>query len=401
MNRMHSILRVGLFILIVSLGTGITLLFGEIQGAALADLSNAPVKILVETTYGDTLYATLSGEARGLYRSADRGYSWQKISSEPDGLTIDALAIHPTNERLLFANAGGVLWQSQDTGQTWQRYNASVTAGTEGRLPTVTTLTVDPNHPGVLYVGTAGQGVYRVRSGYAGFEPVGGPSMHDLYVKDIVIVPESEVYAITTEGLWVIKGDSLDKLETLPDAPVSLAVDPTQPQILYAGTVGYGAHRSTDDGQTWQAINTGLGLEPGIILRVSAIALDEDNPDHLALAKTYGVGHRLVGDGIYESFDAGQHWTKVAENQEVITHLTIERGKIYVATAGGLKQYGESLTNTPSRGKPQLESSTNLTGVQIVILAGTIVLAGLILLGRIEWLVGWKKVESEIFEMSR
>ena len=37
----------------------------------------------------------------------------------------------------------------------------------------------------------------------------------------------------------------------------SLAIDPTTPQTLYAGTSGDGVIKSTDGGTNWNAFNTG------------------------------------------------------------------------------------------------------------------------------------------------
>jgi photosystem II stability/assembly factor-like uncharacterized protein len=216
------------------------------------------------------------------------------------------------------------------------------------------------------------------------YQRVGDSLANHLYIKDIVVEPNSLVYAITTEGLLVIEDDTWRQLDTLPNAPVSLAVDPSNPQILYAGTVGYDVHRSTDGGQSWQAINEGLGWQPGIILRTTAIALDEDNPQHLAIATAFSIGSRLVGDGIYESFNGGEHWVKIAEEREIVEHLTIEAGGIYVATDKGIKRYGNPLLVTA----PELWLHTlfNPSESQILILAPTIALAILVLLTRTDWL---------------
>lgn len=172
---------------------------------------------------------------------------------------------------------------------------------------------------------------------------------------------------------------------------MSLAVDPASPQTLYAGAVAYGAYRSDDGGQSWQPINTGLGWQPGVILRVSAITIDEDNTHHLALATAYGVGSRVIGGGIYESFNAGESWDKVGDSDEVLTHLIITEGGIYAATTNGLIRYGEPLSSDTLGPQHWFRSLANPTGTQGLILILTAILAGWALVGRLTWMPGQKR----------
>jgi len=392
MEKMNLVLRIGLFSLILGLGTITALLTGETTGLALADLSTVSVSAMTRATYGDTLYATLGGEKQGIYRSDDSGRSWQKVSTGP-AANISAIAVHPANRQILYAGVSGgqittdtSLWYSSDKGRTWDRYGLSLPANPQGELPVVTVLTVDPNHPGVLYVGTEGRGLYRVQS--TGFSRIGSSALFGLYVNDIVAVPDGPIYAVTTEGLLVIDGDSWHKIEPLPDGTVSLALDPSNPKTLYIGTAGYGIHRSLDGGQSWQAINNGLGWQPGVILRVSAITVDKDDPQHLALSSAYSVGTHLTGDGIYESFDAGQSWLKVAESRDLANRLTIKEGGIYAATTHGLVRYGEPLSPISPMSMFRFHSLlSNPTSIQGLILILTVGLAGMSLLGRVEWLL--------------
>ena len=53
----------------------------------------------------------------------------------------------------------------------------------------------------------------------------------------------------------------------------ALAIDPTTPATLYAGTSGDGVFKSTDSGGTWAAANTGLTT-----LHVNALAIDPATP---------------------------------------------------------------------------------------------------------------------------
>jgi photosystem II stability/assembly factor-like uncharacterized protein len=401
------IIRFVLFSLVLGLGTLAALVVDEQSGLAATTLPDASVQTVASKD--DVLYVNVvvedprSGADRdeaqqtsGLYRSQDHGRSWQYVGSGP-GVPIKALAIHPVDKNVLYAGTeGGAsvnannIWTSGNGGQNWHRFYLKLPSTAAGLIPDVTALAVDPKQPDELYVGTAGQGVYRYQAapdGY-GYELVGGLSSPSGYVKGLVVSPDSRVYALTTESLMVIDGDGdiWHKVETLPDLAVSLAIDPTNPQILYAGTVAYGAYRSTDGGQTWQAINEGLGWQPGILLRVSAISVDEANAQHLVLATAYSVGSQLAGEGIYESLAAGQSWVKVADTQAVVDRLIVDASGIYAATANGLVRYGDPVSPAPTTSLTGLRDLTRPSGVQMLILSLTLILAGLILVGRVEWI---------------
>ena len=86
----------------------------------------------------------------------------------------------------------------------------------------------------------------------------------------------------------------------------ALAIDPVNPTIVYAGTVGGGIFKSTDGGGHWTAANTGLGYwaggywTGGSASVVNAFAIDPSTPTILYAA---------TGAGVFRSIDAGGSWT--------------------------------------------------------------------------------------------
>jgi photosystem II stability/assembly factor-like uncharacterized protein len=393
---LRLIVRIGLFALILSLGTMAALVAGETPGLALADLSGASVQTVAMATQGDVIYAGLVGgpQPTGIYLSQDNGRTWQMVSSGP-GVAVNALAIHPANDKVVYAGTQGgpasttySLWRSTNGGESWRSFTMGLPADPYGMIPTVTALAVDPNQPGVLYVGTDAQGVYRFDEGRNSYQLVGGVSLYNAHVNGLVVGSDSRVYALTNDGLYVTDGVDWQKLESLPELAVSLAVAPSDPQTIYAGGASTGAFRATDGGQTWQPINTGIDMIPGSALRITALDVDEQDPNHVVAATAFGLGSQLARGGIYGSTDAGLNWTKIAEADGIVKSLTLNQGIVYAATTNGLASYGEANATAPVMLLPDLRPLANPTGVQMLILVLTLAVAALALIGRREWMPG-------------
>ncbi|MFZ0532616.1 MAG: hypothetical protein WAM09_05505 [Anaerolineales bacterium] len=77
---------------------------------------------------------------------------------------------------------------------------------------------------------------------------------------------------------------------------VAVAVDPSNPQVVYAGSFGSGMYKSMDGGLSWQAANQGLTN-----LYINSLAIDPKQPSTL-YAGTYR-------NQVYKSQDGGNSWT--------------------------------------------------------------------------------------------
>ena len=97
----------------------------------------------------------------------------------------------------------------------------------------------------------------------------------------------------------------------------SLAVNGTD---IFAGTI-YGAYRSTDNGTSWTAINTGLGIPPNS-MQVQAFAISGSN---------IFAG---MDAGVYLSTNSGTSWTSVSSglNYADVSALAISGGNLFAGT---------------------------------------------------------------------
>jgi photosystem II stability/assembly factor-like uncharacterized protein len=76
---------------------------------------------------------------------------------------------------------------------------------------------------------------------------------------------------------------------------IAIAYDPTNPQIVYAGTFGSGVFKSLDGGLTWTSVNRGLAN-----LNIYSLAIDPQHPSTLYAGTYRGQ--------VYKSTDGGYSW---------------------------------------------------------------------------------------------
>lgn len=142
-----------------------------------------------------------------------------------------------------------------------------------GRISAIEGVVSDPK---ILYVGTAGGGIWKSINAGASFKPI-----FDKYCQSIG----------------------------------ALAIDPTNAKIIYAGTgesnmrnsvsIGDGLYKTTDSGENWKKI----GLDS--TEHISKIAIDPKNPSILYVAVPGALWSDSPHRGLYKSEDAGKTWSKI------------------------------------------------------------------------------------------
>lgn len=117
----------------------------------------------------------------------------------------------------------------------------------------------------------------------------------------------------------------------------ALAVDPSNPNVIYTasgrgtGLETYssaGIYRTTDGGNHWRSLSTGLTDSSGLISSVvNALWLDSARPSILLAATEYG--------GIFRSTDSGLSWHNAFRTTEA-TQFVAHGGALYASTAAGI-----------------------------------------------------------------
>lgn len=236
----------------------------------------------------------------GLWRTDNAGLSWRNIS---DGFfktsTVGAIAVAPSDPNVIYVGSGehavrgqsstygdGV-YKSTDQGKTWVNVGLAATKQ-------ISRVAVHPNNPDVVYVaaqgdrwkGTPDRGVYRSTDG-------------------------GKTWALVLKG------------ENATSGAAGMSMDPTNPRIIYvamwdhqrtpwfvrSGGPGSGIWKTTDGGDTWTRLTTGL---PALMGNLD-VAVSPANPDRL-----YAIVEAEKG-GLYRSDDAGKSWRLLSEDRLIQT----------------------------------------------------------------------------------
>lgn len=233
--------------------------------------------------------ALYAANATGIvYESIDSAMSWKKAPGQVPG-TLNALAVHPWDPRVVFAgligpSASGI-YKTRDSGKTW--FASGIGLPTQ----TVSVIAIAPSDSNVMYAGILtnnldGRGIYRSINAGLGWvrSDVGLPG--NAFINSIAISAQDPqvVYA----GLSSDNPGNPSKLFRTDNGGMSwhsasvgipttglvnieqVAVNPLDSNIAFAATGADGVFKTTDGGLNWGRLSSGLAS--GTIL--AAIAVD-------------------------------------------------------------------------------------------------------------------------------
>ena len=146
---------------------------------------------------------------------------------------------------------------------------------------------------------------------------------------DIIYVATNDYIYKTRDGgqTWtnLSKGMSHSRV-------IAMAIDPTYPATVYAGTKGDAVFKSHDGGQAWRSMRSGLD-DVTITAVVNQFVFDPADSNHIFLATTMGV---------FESKNGGENWSKkMAGMRDVLMVVTLGMDPtrpsiLYAGTSGGV-----------------------------------------------------------------
>ncbi len=266
------------------------------------------------------------------------GLEFRNIGPAFSSGRIADIAIHPDDEQTWYVAVG--------SGSVWKTENAGVTLTPifdDQPSYSIGCITIDPGNPNTIWVGTGenvggrhvgyGDGIYRSRDGGKTWKNMGLKTSE--HISEIIVHPEnSDIIFVAVQGpLWTPGGER--GLYKSTDGGASwkqvlgvnewtgvtdIAMDPGNPDVLIAATwqrhrtvaaylgggPGSGIHRSTDGGESWEKLSTGL---PTSNMGKIGLGISPFNSDVIYAAITLD---RRTG-GVYISRDRGSSWTKQSD----------------------------------------------------------------------------------------
>jgi hypothetical protein len=310
-----------------------TTFVGNLTWQAVGGLSGTVFhSVAADPTDASYVYAGANG---AVYRSTNGGITWTEVltNATTGGSRVAALAVSGT--RVFASMMGeGDIWRSPDRGTTWSRVLDASGAQFRGSLA------INPANSNILYAGdfnlpgmTASDSsiIKSVTGGDSWFHTPYAPLSFDIRAATIAIDPVTPTTLYTGSNATPNVAKSIDSAGSWISANVtgggevrSLAIDPTNPNTIYASTRDKGVFKSLDAGGAWTAKNSGLG---GVSTTFSgganfnSILVDPTNPSllHLGTGENYGYWLSVDGGETWSSANDGFGGTPAWINALAIT----------------------------------------------------------------------------------
>jgi len=255
---------------------------------------------------GGTMYAAFATGPIGIHRRTLSG--WSPVDNEelrsrvPYAFQPTALAVDP-NDPLAVLIASSGAFASSDGGQSWSTANPDLGG-------VIRSIQFASSNPQVAYAAADPYGVYRSDNhGVTWFlRSAGLPASIGVVAVDPTVAATAYaaaqapatpplVYKTTNGGTtWTPAGAGL-----AAEWIVSLAIDPTNPQVLYAGAsgTGEGLFKTTNGGTSWARVGAPAGDDPALTIAVDPV-----------VSSTLVMAINVLG-GASRSIDSGATWEQL------------------------------------------------------------------------------------------
>jgi photosystem II stability/assembly factor-like uncharacterized protein len=290
-----------------------------------------------------------------LFKTTDGGDTWTKMLQQGDIMTT--VNFSPSNPNIVYAGSASAFYKTGNLGASWARHqNLNNIWGPVGvRAGVPIDVTVDPDHPDILYANNYGGGVFRSLDGATSWEVWSqgytGAELHDLHVP---LGKSSTVYVIGRSGPFV-SFDSGHDWTGIANGDASLAewysiaAHPQDPKIVLIADEHQGVIlRSINEGRHFTEIlrhpETDASF-PNKRQGFKTIAFSNPNPNivYAGLSKdrlSFETASPF-GTVIYKSRDAGLSFAPIASiiDGSNVNELAVDHqnpNHLYAATTSGV-----------------------------------------------------------------
>ena len=274
-----------------------------------------------------------------IYESHSGGSKWMRLArvGNRDDLALDNIVVDPADPKHILVGAwvldhqDGGLYVSSDAGKTW-------TSQTEMRGQSIRSLTESASNSKIMVAGTL-VGVYRTQDNglhWSLISPKDNKEIHE--VESVAIDPADPqtIYA----GTWHLPWKTTDGGTTwtpvkdgiLEDSDVfSIVIDPKQPNVVYASACS-GIYKSDNNGSHFERVQG----KKGTAQRTRVLMQD---PNHLA---TVFAG---TTQGLFRTDDGGKYWMRTTSSDIIVNDVYVDpkdsRHVLLATDRGGVLASGD------------------------------------------------------------
>ena len=313
----------------VNHGTTWTPIFDDQPNLSVGDIALAPsdpLEIWVGT--GEANNRNSSPWGQGVYHSSDGGKTWRLTGLE-DTRHVGRIVVHPTDPDHVWVAAVGHLFgpneergvfRTTDRGATWQKllYIDANTGATD--------LAMDPSDPAILYAamyqrqrraygfigGGPGSGIYKSTDGGDTWrELTEGLPEGDMGRIGLAVSrrnPQLVMAVVEAEDGGIFKstdrGETWTRVNELNQRPMyysQLRIDPNDDETVYL--VAGSLHRTTDGGENFTTVAQEVVYNTGVHVDHHDLWIDPENSAHMILGND---------GGLYSTWDRGDNWTFIS-----------------------------------------------------------------------------------------
>lgn len=309
-------------------------------------------------------------ERAGVWKTTDFGDHWTHTSTGIVPARIVDLDHARTVDRTLYAGTSEGMFFSRDQGLTWQTNVAD--------SPTpVTAVAADILRRKVAFYATSAGEVFRTFDAGQSFQFVWSELPEGDWFRKLASAGFHNLYAVTASGRLYTSDDLgvefFPRGAEIKEEILSVATDHQDRSIAYAGTRTGGVYKTVDNAQHWTKVNQGITQ-----LRIQSLAVD---PNNASVVYAGSVG------AIFKSTQKGNSWIRlssglpkaavvdltVTPGDSQVIYASVEDGGIYksinggqtwVRSAGGASFRGQIPVEASQSSKQVVFSGTHLKGVQ-------------------------------------